>query len=190
VVCLCAGGVCAGQWMAVDLGEKNRMALSHYALRTSQVSTTTHPPTPHERKLLLILLLLQVNRLCQWELQAKVNDSEASSWVTLHRHGAAAGSSRGSEDPYEESLFAIASLAESSSDASTAATAAAVGAGDGGPSTGGVGSGTSSAGGGGAAYGEVYQCFRIVQTGVNSGGGHHLFCSGIELYGSLYYGSP
>jgi hypothetical protein len=176
--------------MAVDLGEKNRMALSHYALRTSQVSTTTHPPTPHERKLLLILLLLQVNRLCQWELQAKVNDSEASSWVTLHRHGAAAGSSRGSEDPYEESLFAIASLAESSSDASTAATAAAVGAGDGGPSTGGVGSGTSSAGGGGAAYGEVYQCFRIVQTGVNSGGGHHLFCSGIELYGSLYYGSP
>lgn len=39
-----------------------------------------------------------------------------------------------------------------------------------------------------ASYGGVYQCFRIVQTGVNSSGKHNLFCSGVELYGTLHYG--
>ncbi|CAE7632032.1 unnamed protein product, partial [Symbiodinium microadriaticum] len=30
------GGSSSGQWMAVDLGEKSRMAVTHYAIRTSQ----------------------------------------------------------------------------------------------------------------------------------------------------------
>lgn len=85
-----------------------------------------------------------------------------------------------SEDPYIESLFAV--------------TADAEGVGCGGARSRCVGTteevcATQSGGPDVAAYGEVFQCFRIVHTGLNSGGGHHLFCSGFELYGTLYYGS-
>ena len=32
----------------------------------------------------------------------------------------------------------------------------------------------------------LFRCFRVQQTGPNSGTTHHLMCAGIELYGELW----
>lgn len=34
---------------------------------------------------------------------------------------------------------------------------------------------------------ESYRMFRLLMTDVNTSGTHHLFCSGLEFYGTLYY---
>jgi hypothetical protein len=37
------------------------------------------------------------------------------------------------------------------------------------------------------SLGDRFQVFRVAMTGENSSGQHFLFCSGLELYGTLFY---
>lgn len=115
----------------------------------------------------------QIHQLSHWEFQGK--RSETSAWITLHKYDLPLETMSKSplnhpslltqEQTGNEALGIKLSLNSLTSNLSPY-------------SEGYFGLGIVS---------EKYQLFRIVMTGPNTENTNHLFCSGLELYGTLYY---